>query len=43
MKVAILTMYVLIWPVLSALVMAALAWGVWRDVRHAKQEGEHLV
>lgn len=43
MKTAILTGYVLIWPILSALVMAGLAWGVWRDVRRAKQDGEQLV
>jgi len=43
MKVAILTFYVLVWPVLSALVLAMLARGVWKDIKAAKQEGEHLV
>lgn len=43
MNTTILTVYVLIWPVLSALVLAALVAGVWRDVRAAKREGEHLV
>lgn len=43
MKTTILTIYVLIWPVLSALVLAALAAGVWKDLRKAKREGEQLV
>ncbi len=43
MKTAILTIYVLIWPVLSALVLAALAAGVWRDIRRARRNGEQLV
>lgn len=43
MKTAILTFYVLVWPVLSALVLLALARGVWKDIRQAKRDGEHLV
>lgn len=43
MNTTILTVYVLMWPVLSALVLAALARGVWKDMRQAKREGEHLV
>jgi len=43
MKIAVLTLYVLIWPVLSALVLAALARGVWNDVRDARRTGEQLV
>jgi hypothetical protein len=43
MKTTLLTFYVLVWPVLSALVMAGLVWGVWRDVRAAKRSGEELV
>ena len=43
MSTTILTVYVLMWPVLSALVLAALVAGVWRDVRQAKREGDHLV
>ena len=43
MKTAILTVYVLIWPVLSALVLVVLARGVWKDLRQAKKDGEQLV
>jgi hypothetical protein len=43
MNSTILTLYILVWPVLSAAVLAALVAGVWRDVRHAKRRGEHLV
>lgn len=43
MKITILTLYILVWPVLSAAVLAALTVGVWRDMRQAKQLGEHLV
>lgn len=43
MKTTVLTLYVLIWPVLSAMVMAGLIWGVWRDIKQAKRDGEHLV
>lgn len=43
MKIAVLTFYVLIWPVLSALVLAMLARGVWKDMKAAKREGEQLV
>lgn len=43
MKVAILTFYVLVWPVLSALVLVMLARCVWKDMREAKRDGEQLV
>ncbi len=43
MKIALLTVYVLMWPVLAALVLALLSAGVWRDIRRAKRNGEHLV
>lgn len=43
MKTAILTFYVLIWPILSALVLIALARGVWKDLRQARKDGEQLV
>lgn len=43
MNTTILTIYVLMWPVMSALVLLALILGVWRDVRKARKEGEHLV
>ena len=43
MNTTILTLYVLVWPVMSALVLAVLALGVWKDMRKAKRKGEHLV
>jgi len=43
MKIALLTFYILIWPALAAMVLAALSWGVWKDVRNARREGEQLV
>lgn len=43
MNTTILTIYVLIWPLLSAAVLAALAFGVWRDFVTAKRKGEHMV
>lgn len=43
MNTTILTIYVLMWPVMSALVLVALALGVWKDFRKAKSKGEHLV
>lgn len=43
MKTFILTVYVLIWPVMAAGVLAVLSRGVWRDMRRAKRNGEHLV
>lgn len=43
MKTTILTVYVLVWPAMSALVLALLAKGVWKDIRQAKRNGEHLV
>lgn len=43
MNTTILTIYVLMWPVMSALVLVALIAGVLRDIRKAKRDGEHLV
>ncbi|MFT0850397.1 putative transporter small subunit [Achromobacter sp. F4_2707] len=43
MNTTILTIYVLMWPVMSALVLLALVRGVWKDIRRAKRKGEHLV
>lgn len=43
MKTAVLTAYVMIWPILSALVLAALTAGVLKDIRRAKRRGEDLV
>jgi len=43
MSSTLLTVYVLVWPVLSAMVLGALVWNVWRDIKQAKRNGEHLV
>ena len=43
MNTTILTIYVLMWPVMSAVVLAALVWGVWRDFVAARRKGEHMV
>ncbi len=43
MNTTILTIYVLMWPVMSALVLLVLARGVWKDFRKAQRKGEHLV
>lgn len=38
-----LTVYVLVWPVLAAAVLAVLSYGVWKDISQARRDGEHLV
>ncbi|HZH57451.1 MAG TPA: putative transporter small subunit [Burkholderiaceae bacterium] len=38
-----MTLYILIWPALSAAVLAALSWGVWKDIRAARRKGQQLV
>lgn len=43
MKSTILTIYVLVWPILSGLVLLWLTRGVFKDMREAKRKGEHLV
>ena len=43
MNTTILTVYVLIWPVLTAMVLVGLCWNVWRDLRNAKRMGEDMV
>jgi len=43
MKIALLTFYVLIWPAIAAIVLAVLSRGVWKDIRQARRNGEHLV
>ncbi len=43
MKIAILTIYVLIWPTLAAMVLGVLGWNVWKDIRDARRNGEELV
>lgn len=43
MKITILTTYILIWPVLAAMVLGVLGWSVWKDIRDARRKGEQLV
>lgn len=43
MLIALLTLYVLIWPAIAAAVMVVLSVGVWRDLRLAKKNGQTLV
>jgi len=43
MKETLLTLYVLVWPVMAAAVLAVLSWSVWKDMRQARRDGEHLV
>jgi len=43
MTTMLLTIYVLMWPVFAAAVLALLSWGVLRDMRSAKRNGEQLV
>lgn len=38
-----LTAYVLIWPVIAAIVLIVLCVGVARDMRRASRKGRHLV
>ncbi|MEN1971709.1 putative transporter small subunit [Luteimonas sp. MJ204] len=38
-----MTAYVLVWPVLVAVMMFIMGRGVWRDVRRARRKGEELV
>ncbi|MGZ7459050.1 putative transporter small subunit [Pseudomonas sp. Ma2-10] len=38
-----LTLYVLIWPAIAALVMITLCVSVYRDLRKAKRDGTDLV
>lgn len=43
MNTSWLTLYVLVWPVLAAMVLLVLSGGVWHDMRAAKARGESLV
>ena len=38
-----LTLYVLVWPVIAAIVMAVLCVSLFRDIRKARREGTDLV
>ncbi|MEN1956779.1 putative transporter small subunit [Luteimonas changyuni] len=43
MRDLLMTAYVLVWPVLVAVMMFIMGRGVWRDVRRARRKGEELV
>jgi len=43
MRDLLMTAYVLVWPVLVAVMMFIMGRGVWRDVRRAKRTGNDLV
>ncbi|MCT9812768.1 putative transporter small subunit [Acidovorax sp. Be4] len=43
MNTSLLTLYVLVWPALAAIVLLVLSGGVWHDMRAAKARGESLV
>ncbi|MEN1941158.1 putative transporter small subunit [Luteimonas sp. MJ246] len=43
MRDLLMTAYVLVWPVLVAVMMFIMGRGVWRDVRRAKRSGDDLV
>ncbi len=38
-----LTLYVLVWPVIAAIVMGVLCVSLFRDIRKARREGTDLV
>lgn len=39
----LLTLYILVWPVISAAILALLIVALCRDVKHAKESGEAMV
>ncbi len=43
MKIAMLTFYVLIWPVVSFGVLALLCVSLWRDIKNARANGEDMI
>lgn len=38
-----LTIYVLMWPVIVAVILGVLAWGFFRDPRAAKKQGGSVI
>ena len=40
---ALLTFYVLMWPVIVLAVLVAIAWGFYKDVAEAKREGRSVI
>lgn len=43
MKTALLTTYVLMWPVIAAIVLGVIATAFFREAREAKREGRDLI
>lgn len=43
MRDIVMTAYVLVWPVIVALMMFVIGRGVYRDIRRAKRRGEEVV
>jgi len=43
MKTALLTIYVLMWPVIAAVVLAVITTAFLREARRAKREGRDLI
>jgi hypothetical protein len=39
----LLTLYILVWPIISAAILALLVVALWRDVKRAKDTGESMV
>lgn len=39
----LLTIYILIWPVISAAILVLLAVALWRDLRAARKSGKAMV
>jgi cytochrome oxidase assembly protein ShyY1 len=38
-----LTSYILVWPVISAVILGILVVALWRDIRDAKRSGESMI
>lgn len=38
-----LTLYILVWPVISAVILAVLIVALWRDLKQAKRTGESMI
>lgn len=39
----LMTLYILIWPVISTVILAVLVAALWRDLRHAKRSGKSMI
>lgn len=38
-----LTLYIMVWPVISAIILAIIVATFWKDMRAAKKEGRKMV